>query len=85
MSANAVPAVILPRKLRLPRDASIQYTDYPPQLYLNMTITKVEKLGLQDDIFVFVRDDIFSPLSDGQLFAYADQLIGEVKPLIEKM
>ena len=42
MSSN-VPSV-LPRKLRLPRDASIQYTDYPPQLYLNMTITKVEHI-----------------------------------------
>jgi hypothetical protein len=39
-----VPTVI-PRKLRLPRDASIQYIDYPPQLYINMTITKVEHIA----------------------------------------
>jgi hypothetical protein len=26
---------VMPRKLRLPRDASIQYNEYPPQLYLN--------------------------------------------------
>ena len=44
MSANALTTII-PRKLRLPRDASIHYQDYPPQLYLNMTITKVEHIA----------------------------------------
>ena len=43
-----VPTVIS-RKLRLPRDASIHYQDYPPQLYLNMTITKVEHIEALDE------------------------------------
>ena len=44
------------RKLRLPRDASIQYNDYPPQLYLNMTITKVEHIAaLSETLETFSR------------------------------
>jgi hypothetical protein len=47
---------IIPRKLRLPRDASIHYQDYPPQLYLNMTITKVEHIAaLSETLETFSR------------------------------
>ena len=50
-----VPTVIQ-RKLRLPRDASIHYQDYPPQLYLNMTITKVEHIqALAETLETFSR------------------------------
>jgi hypothetical protein len=46
----------MPRKLRLPRDASIQYNEYPPQLYLNMTITKVEHIAaLSETLETFSR------------------------------
>jgi hypothetical protein len=55
MSANSLMTVI-PRKLRLPRDASIHYQDYPPQLYLNMTITKVEHIAaLSETLETFSR------------------------------
>ena len=55
MSANALTTII-PRKLRLPRDASIHYQDYPPQLYLNMTITKVEhNAALSETLETFSR------------------------------
>ena len=61
MSANALTTVI-PRKLKLPRDASIQYTDYPPQLYLNMTITRVEHIeALRNSA------DVLSPAGRGRL------------------
>ena len=64
MSANSLTTVI-PRKLRLPRDASIHYQDYPPQLYLNMTITKVEHIAaLERDVgnlFAFVRAGLTAP------------------------
>ena len=30
------------RRPRLPRDAVVQFNSYPPELYVNMTITKVE-------------------------------------------
>ena len=50
-----VPTVIQ-RKLRLPRDASIHYQDYPPQLYLNMTITKAEHIqALAETLETFSR------------------------------
>jgi hypothetical protein len=50
-----VPTVI-PRKLKLPRDASIHYQDYPPQLYLNMTITKIEHIAaLSETLETFSR------------------------------
>ena len=32
------------RRPRLPRDAVVQFNGYPPELYLNMTITKVEHI-----------------------------------------
>ena len=55
MSANALTTII-PRKLKLPRDASIHYQDYPPQLYLNMTITKVEHIeALYETLQTFSR------------------------------
>ena len=54
MSTN-VPTVI-PHKLKLPRDASIHYQDYPPQLYINMTITKVEHIAaLAETLETFAR------------------------------
>lgn len=47
---------IVPRKLRLPRDAHIQYQDYPPELYLSMTITKVEHIAaLSETLETFSR------------------------------
>jgi hypothetical protein len=47
---------VIPRKLKLPRDASIHYQDYPPQLYLNMTITKVEHIAaLSETLETFSR------------------------------
>ena len=50
-----VPTII-PRKLKLPRDASIHYQDYPPQLYLNMTVTKVEHIqALAETLETFAR------------------------------
>jgi hypothetical protein len=48
-------------------------------------ITNVNKLGLTDDIFIFIRDDIFSKLGDTALFEYADTLIKQVDPIIDKM
>ena len=59
MSANALTTII-PRKLRLPRDASIHYQDYPPQLYLNMTAHR----GAERDVgnlFAFVRAGLTAP------------------------
>jgi hypothetical protein len=45
---------VIPRKLKLPRDASIHYQDYPPQLYLNMT--KVEHIAaLSETLETFSR------------------------------
>ena len=38
-----VPTVI-PRKLKLPRDAHIQHQAWPPELYISMTITRVEHI-----------------------------------------
>ena len=38
----ATPAATTTRRSRLPRDAVVQFNSYPPELYLNMTITKVE-------------------------------------------
>ena len=35
---------IMPPKLKLPRDAHIQYQEYPPDLYISMTITKVAQI-----------------------------------------
>ena len=32
------------RRSRLPRDAVVQFNGYPPELYLNMTITKLEHI-----------------------------------------
>ena len=32
------------RRSRLPRDAVVQFNGYPPELYLNMTITKFEHI-----------------------------------------
>ena len=63
MSANALTTII-PRKLRLPRDASIHYQDYPPQLYLNMTITKVEHIAALSETL-----ETFSRLLDAGLTA----------------
>lgn len=50
-----------------------------------LKITKVVKLGLTDDIFIFIRDDIFSKLGDTDLFQYADKLIEKIGPLVEQM
>ena len=38
----ATPAATTMRRPRLPRDAVVQFNSYPPELYLNMTITRVE-------------------------------------------
>ena len=38
----ATQAATTTRRPRLPRDAVVQFNSYPPELYLNMTITKVE-------------------------------------------
>jgi hypothetical protein len=47
---------VIPRKLRLPPDASIQFNDHPTQIYLNMTITKVEHIhALYDVLETFSR------------------------------
>lgn len=48
-------------------------------------VTKVNKLGMQDDIFLFVRDDIFSRLSDDQLFSYTSKLADEVAGFVAQM
>jgi hypothetical protein len=50
-----------------------------------VAIAKVNKLGMQDDIFMFMRDDIYSKLSDSQLFSYAERIAQEINPLIEQM
>jgi hypothetical protein len=50
-----------------------------------MMITKTTKLGLQDDIFIFMRDDILRKLSDNDLFNYAKRLIAEYPTIVEKM
>jgi len=50
-----------------------------------MKITKFNKLGMADDIFIFIRDDIFSKLGDKDLFTYADRLIEQINPLVEKI
>ena len=43
--ATTTPEPTAPtRRSRLPRDAVVQFTSYPAELYLNMTITKVEHI-----------------------------------------
>jgi hypothetical protein len=47
---------IIPPKMKLPPDASIQFNDHPTQIYLNMTITKVEHIhALYDVLETFSR------------------------------
>ena len=42
--------------MKLPPDASIQFNDHPTQIYLNMTITKVEHIhALYDVLETFSR------------------------------
>ena len=54
MSANAL-TVISPR-IRLPSDAVIQYESHPTQVYLSMTITRVEHVhALYDTLETFSR------------------------------
>lgn len=50
-----------------------------------MAITKVHKLGIQDDIFIFIRDDLFSRLSDRQLYEYSQRLIKLVNSEVAHM
>ena len=47
---------IMPRKLKLPRDASIHHQAWPPELYISMTITKVEHIqALAETLETFSR------------------------------
>jgi hypothetical protein len=54
MSTN-VPTVI-PRKLKLPRDAHVQWQEAPPALYLSMTITRRREIeALYETLELFSR------------------------------
>jgi hypothetical protein len=47
---------IMPPKLKLPRDAHIAYQEYPPELYISMTITKVAQIhALYDTLELYSR------------------------------
>lgn len=39
-TAKAVPT----RRPRLPRDATVQFNNHPPEIWINMTISKMEHL-----------------------------------------
>jgi hypothetical protein len=50
-----VPTVI-PRKLKLPRDAHVQWQEAPPELYLSMTITRRREIeALYETLELFSR------------------------------
>ena len=50
-----VPTVI-PRKLKLPRDAHVQWQEAPPALYLSMTITRKREIeALYETLELFSR------------------------------
>ena len=50
-----VPTVI-PRKLRLPRDAHVQWQEAPPALYISMTITRRREIeALYETLELFDR------------------------------
>jgi len=54
MSTN-VPTVI-PHKLKLPRDAHVQWQEAPPALYLSMTITRKREIeALYETLELFSR------------------------------
>jgi hypothetical protein len=54
-TVSNVPTVI-PRKLRLPRDAHVQWQEAPPALYLSMTITRRREIeALYETLELFSR------------------------------
>ena len=59
MSTN-VPSV-LPRKLKLPRDAHVQWQAAPPELYLSMTITRRHQIEA-----LYETLELFSRVLDGE-------------------
>lgn len=42
------------------------------------TVTRFNKLGISDNIFIFGRDDIFGTLPNEAVFAYSRRLIEDV-------
>ena len=47
---------IIPRKLKLPRDAHVQWQEAPPELYLSMTITRRREIeALYETLELFSR------------------------------
>jgi hypothetical protein len=47
---------IIPRKLKLPRDAHVQWQEAPPALYLSMTITRKREIeALYETLELFSR------------------------------
>ena len=54
-TVSNVPTVI-PRKLRLPRDAHVQWQEAPPSLYISMTITRRREIeALYETLELFDR------------------------------
>ena len=50
-----VPTII-PRKLKFPRDAHVQWQAAPPELYLSMTITRKREIeALYETLELFSR------------------------------
>lgn len=55
MSSTAVTTVIS-RRLKLPRDAHVQWQEAPPALYLSMTITRRREIeALYETLELFSR------------------------------
>jgi hypothetical protein len=47
---------IIPRKLRLPRDAHVQWQEAPPELFISMTITRRREIeALCETLKLFSR------------------------------
>jgi hypothetical protein len=44
MSRTANDIAVLPPRLRLPRDATVQFNTQPTELYVSLTITRVEHI-----------------------------------------